>query len=64
MLILSQVVLSLQLSFAVFPLVMFTASKAKMGELVAPRWLSVLSFVIAVFIAALNIKLLFDVFTG
>ena len=64
LLILSQVVLSLQLSFAVFPLVMFTASKAKMGELVAPRWLSVLSFVIAVFIAALNIKLLFDVFTG
>jgi manganese transport protein len=64
LLILSQVVLSLQLSFAVFPLVMFTASKAKMGELVAPRWLSVISYVIAVFIAGLNIKLLFDVATG
>jgi hypothetical protein len=38
LLILTQVVLSLQLSFAVFPLVMFTADKAKMGELVAPRW--------------------------
>ena len=37
LLILKQVVLSLQLSFAVFPLVMFTADKAKMGELVAPR---------------------------
>ncbi|WP_137157491.1 Nramp family divalent metal transporter [Rhizobium sp. FKL33] len=64
LLILSQVVLSLQLSFAVFPLVMFTASKAKMGELVAPRWLSVGAFAIAVFIAGLNIKLLYDVAVG
>ena len=64
LLILSQVVLSLQLSFAVFPLVMFTASKAKMGELVAPRWLSAISYVIAVFIAGLNIKLLFDLAMG
>jgi manganese transport protein len=60
LLILSQVVLSLQLSFAVFPLVMFTASKAKMGELVSPRWLTVVAYVIAVFIAALNMKLLYD----
>jgi len=64
LLILSQVVLSLQLSFAVFPLVMFTASKAKMGDLVAPRWLSMLSYVIAVFIAGLNVKLLFDIVAG
>jgi manganese transport protein len=64
LLILSQVVLSLQLSFAVFPLVMFTASKAKMGDLVAPRWLSAIAYAIAVFIAALNIKLLFDLATG
>ncbi len=41
LLILTQVVLSLQLSFAVFPLVMFTADRAKMGALVAPRWLIV-----------------------
>lgn len=60
LLILTQVVLSLQLSFAVFPLVMFTASKAKMGELVAPKWLSAVAYVIAVLIAGLNIKLLFD----
>jgi manganese transport protein len=60
LLILSQVVLSLQLSFAVFPLVMFTASKAKMGELVSPLWLSVIAYIIAVFIAGLNIKLLYD----
>src|SRR5215204_1878304 len=60
LLILTQVVLSLQLSFAVFPLVMFTASRAKMGALVAPGWLIAFAGLIAVVIAALNIKLLFD----
>jgi manganese transport protein len=64
LLILTQVVLSLQLSFAVFPLVMFTADKAKMGELVAPRWLIIFAGIIAVTIAALNVKLLFDFATG
>ena len=64
LLILTQVVLSLQLSFAVFPLVMFTADKAKMGELVAPRWLSTFAWTIAIVIAALNIKLLFDFVIG
>jgi manganese transport protein len=62
LLILTQVVLSLQLSFAVFPLVMFTADKAKMGALVAPRWLSALAYLIAVVIAALNVKMLVDLF--
>lgn len=60
LLILTQVVLSLQLSFAVFPLVMFTASKTKMGVLVSPKWLTVLAMIIAVVIAVLNIKLLLD----
>jgi len=64
LLILTQVVLSLQLSFAVFPLVMFTASKAKMGELVAPRWLSAIAWLIAVAIAGLNVKLLIDFVAG
>ncbi len=64
LLILTQVVLSLQLSFAVFPLVMFTASRAKMGELVAPKWLSAIAYVIAVVIAGLNVKLLLDFVTG
>src|SRR5215207_9091624 len=64
LLILTQVVLSLQLSFAVFPLVMFTASRVKMGELVAPRWLIGLASLIAVVIAALNVKLLADFVTG
>src|SRR3954469_20624617 len=62
--ILTQVVVSLQLSFAVFPLVMFTSSRVKMGELVAPRWLIGLAGLIAVVIAALNVKLLVDFVTG
>jgi manganese transport protein len=64
LLILTQVVLSLQLSFAVFPLVLFTASKAKMGELVAPRWLTAVAVLIAVVIAGLNVKLLVDFVLG
>ena len=46
-------------AFAVVPLVMFTA-KAKMGELVAPRWLSLIAAIIAAIIIMLNLKLLFD----
>ena len=64
LLILTQVILSLQLSFAVFPLVMFTASTAKMGALVAPRWLTAFAVLIAVVIAILNIKLLYDFVLG
>ena len=60
LLILTQVILSLQLSFAVFPLVMFTADKKKMGPLVAPMWLVVLAGAVAVIIAGLNMKLLYD----
>jgi manganese transport protein len=64
LLIMSQVILSLQLPFAVVPLVMFTASKTKMGALVAPRWLSLTAAIIAAIIIALNIKLLYDFATG
>jgi manganese transport protein len=60
LLILTQVVLSLQLSFAVVPLVMFTANRTKMGALAAPRWLVALAILIAVVIMALNLKLLSD----
>ena len=56
LLILSQVVLSLQLPFAVVPLVMFTASRAKMGPFVAPRWLTALAALTAAVIIALNIE--------
>ena len=62
MLILTQVVLSLQLSFAVVPLVMFTADRAKLGPLAAPIWLTLLSVLIAAVIVALNLKLLWDFF--
>ena len=64
LLILSQVILSFQLPFAVVPLIMFTANKAKMGALVAPRWLTILAAVVAAIIIVLNIKLLIDTATG
>ena len=64
LLILTQVVLSLQLSFAVFPLVMFTADRTKMGELVAPLWLVAFAVLIALVIAALNLKLLVHFASG
>jgi manganese transport protein len=55
LIIVSQVVLSLQLSFAVVPLVMFTSDKVKMGPFVSPRWMSALAWVAAVIIALLNV---------
>ena len=58
LLILSQVILSLQLSFAVFPLVMFTSSKRKMGEFVNAPWLQALAWTVAILIAGLNAWLL------
>ena len=64
MLILSQVVLSLQLPFAVVPLVRFTTDRKLMGELVAPRWIALLAWAVAGVIIALNMKLLFDFATG
>lgn len=64
LLILTQVVLSLQLSFAVVPLVMFTTDRAKMGPLVAPLWLALVSVLIAVIIVGLNLKLLWDFSQG
>ena len=64
LLILSQVILSLQLPFAVVPLVQFTSSRAKMGALRAPVWLIIFASAIAAAIIALNVKLLVDQFTG
>jgi len=60
----AEVVLGLQLPFAIVPLVMFTASRTKMGELVAPRWLTVTAAVVAAIIIVLNIKLLADLAVG
>jgi manganese transport protein len=64
LLILSQVVLSLQLPFAIVPLVMFTASRAKMGPFLAPRWLTALAAVVAALIIGLNVKLVLDYVSG
>jgi manganese transport protein len=64
LLVFSQVILSMQLSFAVFPLVAFTSDKLKMGELVNPTWLKVLAYAVAFIIAGLNIWLLFQLFHG
>lgn len=64
LLILSQVILALQLSFAVIPLVKFTSDRRKMGELVAPRWMSTLAWIVAVIIAGLNAYLLYSTING
>ncbi len=64
LLILSQVVLGLQLPFAIIPLVMITASRAKMGVLVSPRWMTAACAVIAVIIVGLNAKVVADFLTG
>jgi manganese transport protein len=63
LLILSQVILSLQLPFAVFPLVMFTSDRAKMGQFVNPVWLKTVAWAIALVIAVLNVWLLYQTFT-
>ena len=52
------------LPFAIVPLVMFTADRAKMGELVAPRWVTGLAALIAAILIVLNIKLLYDLDIG
>jgi manganese transport protein len=63
LLILSQVVLSLQLSFAVIPLVIFTSDRKKMGRFVSPPWLRNLAWITAGIIVLLNTKYLMD-FSG
>jgi manganese transport protein len=60
LLILSQVILSFQLPFAIIPLIMFTSSKKKMQKMVAPFWLTVIAIVIAAIIISLNIVLIRD----
>jgi len=64
LLIFSQVILSLQLSFAVFPLVMFTSDRVKMGEFANPRWLKTLAYIVAFTIGTLNAYLLVRTFAS
>ena len=60
LLVLSQVILSLQLPFAVIPLVKFTSDRAKMGALTSPPWLTWTAWAMTALIITLNIKLIFD----
>ncbi|OHE79114.1 MAG: divalent metal cation transporter [Verrucomicrobia bacterium RIFCSPLOWO2_12_FULL_64_8] len=62
LLVLSQVILSMQLSFAVVPLVIFTSDRRRMGEFVNAGWMQLLAWTVAVIIGGLNIKLLLDFF--
>ncbi|HEY7791552.1 MAG TPA: Nramp family divalent metal transporter [Vicinamibacterales bacterium] len=64
LLILSQVILSLQLPFAVFPLVQFTSDRRKMGRFATPRWMQALAWTTAVVIAVLNGWLLIQLLGG
>jgi manganese transport protein len=64
LLVFSQVILSLQLSFAVFPLVRFTSDRLKMGDFVNPRWLTVLAYLVAFVIGGLNAWLLVQTATA
>jgi manganese transport protein len=64
LLILSQVILSMQLPFAVIPLMMFASDKGRLGALVAPRWQLVLGWASAALIVALNLKVLADALIG
>jgi manganese transport protein len=60
LLLLSQVILSLQLSFAVIPLIGFTSERRKMGEFASPLWLKTLAWITAALIVSLNMKYLCD----
>ncbi len=60
LLIASQVVLSLQLGFAIWPLMRFTSDKSKMGEFANPWWIKGVGWTITVVIITLNLKLLYD----
>ena len=64
LLILSQVALSVQLSFATIPLVLFTSDRRKMGAFTNPRWLSLLAWITVLAIAALNVYMLYKQFAG
>jgi manganese transport protein len=64
LIILSQVILSLQLPFAIFPLIRFTSDVGKMGAFVTPRWVNATAWVVGIVIAALNVYLLYQTFVG
>ena len=64
LLVFSQVVLSMQLPFAVLPLVQFVSDRRKMRDFVISRKVAILAWIVASLILALNFKLLYDMATG
>lgn len=64
LLIFSQVVLSMQLPFAIIPLIKFTSDKSKMGSFANKQWVQILAWVIAVIIIALNVRLVYETISG
>lgn len=64
LLVFSQVVLSMQLPFAVIPLVHFVSDREKMGSFAISRGVAVLAWVVAALILGLNFKLLYDTIIG
>ena len=64
LLIFSQVILSMQLPFAVIPLIKFVTDRGKMGQFVVPKSVAILAWVVAGIILSLNVKLLYDTLTG
>jgi manganese transport protein len=64
LLVLSQVILSLQLPFAIIPLVMFTSNRERMGEFTNAPWLKIVAYIITVIIVALNVWLIYNLFFG
>lgn len=64
LLVFSQVVLSMQLPFAVIPLVRFVSDKRKMGDFAVSRSVAALAWIVAAIIVVLNVKLLFDTMVG
>jgi manganese transport protein len=64
MLVLSQVVLSLQLPFAIVPLILFTSSRQIMGKFASPLWLQGFAWFVAILITGLNIWLVAHRYSG
>ena len=64
LLILSQVILSMQLGFAVIPLIHLTSDKSKMGEFANKVWVKILAWMVALIIVSLNVKLVINTIGG
>ncbi|HEY5825964.1 MAG TPA: Nramp family divalent metal transporter [Cyclobacteriaceae bacterium] len=64
LLVFSQVILSLQLGFAIIPLIHFNSDKQKMGVFVIKPWMKIVAWIIAIIIVSLNVKLVIQEITG